>query len=288
MKIIDKRLGRSEELHLLDKLPYAAGAAFDSRDNLHDQCLENTRVDLLNQIHTWANDVHDKDIFWLKGIAGTGKSTIARTVAYSLKDQGLLGASFFFSRGKGDRGHAKLFFTSLAVQLAELHPSIKPYVCEAIADHPRIVDKNLQEQWTHLIYEPLLKVRDHMHPLILVIDALDECENENHIRDIITHITQKKEWSPVQLRVFITSRPETSIRLGFRETGKAVLYDLALDMVPQPVIERDICTFIQYHIGEIRKNRRLREEWPGAEKISILVQRAGRLFIYAATLSVPG
>jgi shikimate kinase len=40
-----------------------------------------------------------KSIFWLKGMAGTGKSTISWTVAESLKNTNYLGASFFFKRG---------------------------------------------------------------------------------------------------------------------------------------------------------------------------------------------
>lgn len=51
-------------------------------------------------------------------MAGTGKLTIARTFSRELHDRGCLGASFFFSRGGGDVGHAGFFFTSLAKQLA--------------------------------------------------------------------------------------------------------------------------------------------------------------------------
>ena len=51
-------------------------------------------------------------------MAGTGKSTIARTVAKLFADRSQLGASFFFSRGRGDLGHAKKLFTTVAAQLA--------------------------------------------------------------------------------------------------------------------------------------------------------------------------
>jgi hypothetical protein len=50
-------------------------------------------------------------------LAGT---TIARTVAYEYSKQRRLGASFFFSRGGGDVSHAGKFFTSIAVQLANM------------------------------------------------------------------------------------------------------------------------------------------------------------------------
>jgi hypothetical protein len=62
-----------------------------------------------------------------------GKSTIARTVAREFHDQNRLGASFFFSRGSGDLGNARCFFSILAQQLAKTSPIIKRYIYEEIA-----------------------------------------------------------------------------------------------------------------------------------------------------------
>jgi pantothenate kinase-related protein Tda10 len=79
----------------LAKLPIAKGASFDSHMDEHNaRCLTNTRVELQRQITEWAKDRNGKPIFWLNGMAGTGKSTIARTVAQSFANQGQLGASF--------------------------------------------------------------------------------------------------------------------------------------------------------------------------------------------------
>ncbi|KAJ6054863.1 hypothetical protein N7499_005813 [Penicillium canescens] len=81
----------------LDKLPIANGAAFDSYTDRHeDECLPGTRTELLNEIAEWAVSQHGKYIFWLNGMAGTGKSTISRTVAKRFKQEKILGASFFF------------------------------------------------------------------------------------------------------------------------------------------------------------------------------------------------
>src|ERR1700749_206636 len=98
--------------NLISYLPYAADAPFNSLTKQHDPtCLPNTRVDLLREIYTWADRKDGRFIYLLNGLAGTGKSTIARTVARKYFENEHLGASFFFSRGGGDVGHASMFFT---------------------------------------------------------------------------------------------------------------------------------------------------------------------------------
>ncbi|CAL8584904.1 hypothetical protein XPA_010487 [Xanthoria parietina] len=99
----------------LAKLPSADGAAFDLYHNQHDTyCHPDTRVALLDNILRWSKDPRGKYIYWLSGMAGTGKSTVARTLAHKFAATGDLAASFFFKRGEGDRGSAKRFFPTIA------------------------------------------------------------------------------------------------------------------------------------------------------------------------------
>ncbi|KAI9769173.1 MAG: hypothetical protein M1839_003777, partial [Geoglossum umbratile] len=66
------------EKQYLAMLPNAVGAAFNSYRLQHEPpCLPDTRVDLLKQVIEWSADPRGKCIFWLSGMAGTGKSTIA-------------------------------------------------------------------------------------------------------------------------------------------------------------------------------------------------------------------
>ncbi|KAJ2901564.1 hypothetical protein MKZ38_001697 [Zalerion maritima] len=67
---------------------------------------------------------HAETIFWLSGMAGTGKSTISRTVARAFSGKQRLGGSFFFKRGDGDRGKAAKFFTTIAAQLVLDDPAL--------------------------------------------------------------------------------------------------------------------------------------------------------------------
>src|SRR6266480_4118413 len=120
----------------LNRLPFAKDAPFNSYTRQHDPtCLPNTRGEVLQEIYNWADGQDERRLFWLNGLAGTGKSTIARTVARKYYEEKRLGASFFFSRGGGDVGHAGKFFTRIALQLAKNIPALRDYICEAITAH---------------------------------------------------------------------------------------------------------------------------------------------------------
>ena len=218
-------------------------------------------------------------------MAGTGKSTIARTVAREYYEQGRLGASFFFSRGGGDLGSSNKVFTTLATQLANKSPNLKRYIYEAVAEHTDIGNFGLYDQWKRLILQPLARLEESSFPLpiVLVIDALDECEGEDDVRLVLQLLSTAKPLQNVQLRIFITSRPETPIRHGIYDIPEAARQDFVLQNISLSIIEHDISVFFEHNLEIIRQECRLATGWPGEEATKLLVQRAGGLFIYAAT-----
>jgi hypothetical protein len=209
-------------------------------------------------------------------MAGTGKSTIARTVAHKYHTQNKLGASFFFSRGGGDLGNASKFFTSVAVQLAQRSPALKRCICEAIVENTDIATRSLSEQWTQLVLGPLNKTDPDslQSPVLLVIDALDECEDERDVGVILQLLTSASTLTAVRLRVLITSRPETPIRHGFREMDGILYRDMVLNNVPREIIDHDITIYFQQELKEIEQSVRI---------ITRLTDKACGLFIWAAT-----
>ena len=218
-------------------------------------------------------------------MAGTGKSTIARTLAHSFTNQKQLGASFFFSRGRGDLSHASKFFTSLTRQLAHTLPALKPFICEAIAEHFRIAQQGLSYQWKHLILKPLSRLKDSSisSKLVLVIDALDECEDEDDIRLVLQLLASARSLQNIRLRIFITSRPETPIRHEMYDMPEAAHQDFILHNISQEVIDHDISVYFQHSLEYIRQRYRLAASWPGEDTIKLLVRKSEGLFIYAAT-----
>ncbi|KAK5689931.1 hypothetical protein LTR17_026112 [Elasticomyces elasticus] len=119
----------------LAKLLTAREATYDSSaEGGLPRCLPGTRTDLLGEISKWTANPQGKRIFWLCGKAGVGKSTISRTIANDLDEEGRLGASFFFKRGRADRSHANLFFPTIARQLADKLPNFGHAIAAALED----------------------------------------------------------------------------------------------------------------------------------------------------------
>ena len=233
----------------------------------------------------WADGPHDKCLFWLNGMAGTGKSTISRTVAQKFQENKRLGASFSFSAVQGDLMPTAKFFSTLAFQLAKASADLRTKICQAIADNDHIGQQQMQDQWTKLIFQPLsdLKPESRSIPLVIVIDALDECKDKNGIIHILDLLKRAKDLSNVRLRILITSRPEGHICRGF---GDTTVYDhLDLHKVPGDTIKHDMSVFFESKLQEIKtRNPGLPADWPSKDKIESLIQRAGGLFIYAATV----
>lgn len=218
-------------------------------------------------------------------MAGTGKSTIARTVARECAVQQRLAASFFFSKGHNDLGNANKFFTTIATQLANSLPALKADISSAITKNPQIHSQSLHGQWNDLIYKPLSNLEEaslQTRLFVIVIDALDECGDEEDIPRIIQLLARSKSLDTIRLRIFVTSRRETPIRFGFSEISQAH-EDLILHNIPQPIVEGDISIFFRHELGIIGKKNSLQEGWVDQNTINVLCQRANGLFIYAST-----
>ena len=297
---IQHSLDRIEIKIDLNKLPYAKGAMFNSYEDDHIVCHRSTRVDLLHQIKDWAQQPNSQSIFWLNGMAGTGKSTISRTFAEWLAGQGRLGfvdlgASFFFKRGEGDRGSASRFFPTVTRELVQKIPGLDTKVAEAITSDPSIFDKSMGEQFDKLIFQPLRTVNittSSCLTFVVVVDALDECEKERDIKVILKLWSQLSQISTVCIKLFLTSRPDLPVQLGFRNMSVDVYQDLILHDIPRTTIQDDISAFLKDEFLEIRKKHNddlpsstpLDTDWPGDKVIQTLVNMAVPLFIIAATV----
>ncbi|KAI9147395.1 Vegetative incompatibility protein [Paramyrothecium foliicola] len=280
----------TDQVVMLDRLPIAKGASFNSHEEgSNPTCLGNTRVELLNQISAWICDPNAKALFWLNGMAGTGKSTISRTIARSLSETNHLGASFFFKRGEADRGNATKFITTIARQLADKEPKVASMLMQTIETDSTISGSAIQEQFQKLVFEPLSKIT-LSGPLVIIIDAMDECEGDDKIRTIIHLFARIQSQHIPWLKVFMTSRPDLPIRLGFAK-AQGTYQDFILHEIRSDIIEHDISIFLEHEFRSIRYDynltvveTRLPPDWPGELRTKALVDLAKPLFISAATV----
>jgi len=129
----------------------------------------------LAEIERWTEDFETFPVFWLSRLAGTGKTTIAQTIAEQVFADGRLGASFFCSRGVEERSNLQLIFPTIAFQLTQTYPAFRSSLVLLLQSNPDVVYKSLQDQMRKFLVEPL-KSADIS--TVNVIDAPDECRDE--------------------------------------------------------------------------------------------------------------
>jgi hypothetical protein len=214
----------------------------------------------------------------LNGLAGTGKSTIAQTIAERTFADGRLGASFFCSRDFEDRSNLRLIFPTLSIQLARRYTEFRSVLVPLVRSDPGIVHESLHSQMNKLIVRPLAQ---SAVSTVIIIDALDECKDEETTSAILSVLGRLISKVP-KVKFFLTGRPEPRIQTGFRlpllekATDVFVLHD-----VEPNLITSDIHLFFAHSFLEISNRRGGLDGWPTDEEIERLCERAAGFFVYA-------
>ena len=247
-------------------------------------CMKGTRRDVLFQIERWLSDEEDKRVFWLNGLAGTGKSTIAQTFAEMSFADGKLGASFFCSRDFDDRSNLRTIFPTLAFQLAHRYPNFRQELLPVLTSSPDAGKETLCSQMEKLIVGPLRKTGTRT---LIVIDALDECQDKEPASALLSILSRYVDKIP-SVKFFITGRPEPRIRSGFRlELLRPHTDVLRLHDVERCSVDSDITLFLKTRLSDITRNRsncELAEDWPNLQDIDVICKKAAGFFIYASTV----
>ena len=245
--------------------------------------MRGTRGDILLQLENWLKDEQDHRVFWLNGLAGTGKSTIAQTFAKICFADGVLGASFFCSRDFEDRSNLQTIFPTLAFQLAYRYSLFRKQLLRVLRANPGVGQESLCSQMEKIIVGPLSTT--HIQTLI-IIDALDECKDEEPASAILSVLSRYVHKIP-QVKFFITGRPEPRIRSGFRlKLLRPITEVLRLHDVERSLVDSDIRLFLNTGLNDITETQSdydLKEDWPSPDEINILCEKAAGLFIYAST-----
>lgn len=234
-------------------------------------CTPKTRENVLMDLSHWRHDQQQGNIFWLNGMAGTGKTTIANTLCVMLDRSHELGASFFCTRLLPECRDAKRILPSIAYQLARFSRPFRFALSRTLEADPDLHTLALPTQLQGLIIGPL---RDVSHTLpndvVIVIDALDECEDSTSVAQILELLANHA--SDLPLKIFVSSRPEPQIRDHIGNMKP----QLILHELDDKVVKDDIETYLRNELAVISLSE---------SQLATLVESAGVLFIYAATVA---
>jgi len=269
------------DLALLEGMHHTANAGYLCGDR--QGCMKGTRRDVLSQLESWLTLEEGQRVFWLNGLAGTGKSTIAQTFGEMSFADGKLGASFFCSRDFEDRRNLRKIFPTLAFQLAHRYPRFREELLPVLIANVDLRRESLCSQMEKLIVGPLKATPD---PTLIIIDALDECKDEEPASAILSILSRYADEIP-HVKFFITGRPEPRIRSGFRLAALRPITEVfKLHNVKRPLVDVDIKLYLRMRLADIARNQShcdVMEDWPSSSDIDILCKKAAGLFIHAST-----
>ncbi|KAF8695646.1 WD40 repeat-like protein, partial [Rhizoctonia solani] len=238
-------------------------------------CTEGTRVSILSELERWVSAPDQKAVYWMSGMAGTGKTTIACTFAKWLETEKLLAASFFCTRTSADCRDVTRIVPTVAYQLARYCIPFQSALCDVLGNDPDLGTKDIRTQFERLLVDPLKTIKNDIPSnLVVVIDALDECDDQRGVEQVLDMLF--KHASQLPIKFFVTSRPEAEIYTTMTTNARlrAAIY---LHDIEKSLVSADI---------ELYLKQELSSTIPGLpdEVIKQLVDRSGVLFIYAATL----
>ncbi|KAF5349384.1 hypothetical protein D9758_015520 [Tetrapyrgos nigripes] len=269
----------------IDNMPKALKALHNAdagQGQTRKACTEGTRTEILSAIINWAmgNSTIKTMGYWICGMAGTGKSTIAMSVCIELEKQNLLGATFFCSRQIPECRDHSLIIPTIAYKLASHLQVFAATLVETLRNEPEVFSKPPSIQLNLLLINPWNQIaRTNIQPTVVVVDALDECEDISSVLSALIPAIHNQMMPG--LKFLFTSRPERYIQKHLR-IDRPLSYGSEVDGmflhdVEETLVKEDIMKFITAEFKELMI--------PGKDTyIKELAEKSGKSFIYAATM----
>lgn len=210
----------------------------------------------------------------MSGIAGTGKTTIACSLATILEQRKALAASFFCTRTSPECRDVRRILPTIAYQLARYSAPFGSALFQVLDKDPDIASRNVVRQFERLLKEPLMEVKDAMpNNLVVVIDALDECEDSDTVQLILEQLFRFTTNLP--LKFFLTSRPVPWIAETIMSRDTSSRSVLQLHEIERSQVQADIKQYLREELAPVSLS---------ASELERLAEISGSLFIYAASI----
>ncbi|KAJ7720468.1 hypothetical protein DFH07DRAFT_784405 [Mycena maculata] len=242
-------------------------------------CVPGTREEVIQDIMSWCKDTSTDSpaVYWLSGMAGTGKSTIAYTICEQLVNGGQasrLAASFFCWRQSEAARKQRNIIPTLAYNLALQLPGFCQALLESRVDADPPSLKNHLETLILKPWDAAVHDRSGLPPLVVVVDVLDEVEvDEDYPATFLEDLIKKIEGHQDHLRglkFFVTSRRDPRIVTAGRALPPASV--CRLEDVDKIIMDSDISTYLRASLPRL-----------DLDQLHRLSDQADGLFIYAAT-----
>jgi len=243
-------------------------------------CMEGTREGLLNQLMTWAaNESETGNLYWIHGLPGIGKTSLAHSICERLHNKQCLAGAFFCQRDDANMSELRNILPTLISKLAEKFPPFRRIVADRLRSDPDLTSKSMKDS---LFLDFIRNLPRHpKHALVFVIDALDECGDYKD-RPILLKVLRDAVGYAPWLKIIVTSRPEDEIQHFFHQLPQLSYspYDLSMDQEAGA----DLQTFARSQFNSVAKVWYLPTPWPEQLLFDRVISRANGLFIFIKTL----
>jgi hypothetical protein len=236
----------------------------------HRLCLEGTRNETRATIHNWIDDQSSAHkIYYLLDVPGSGKSTVSKQLFTELESKGRLVARFFFSRDTDETMSINSFCSAVSDAFSDRNEEFKDHV-KRFQETPRFKELSFEDKLKGLVMRPLELLGK---PAVLIVDAVDECNNDYKGRDQLLDALHIYHSLAPLLRIFITGRPEIDIK---KRAENSVGFHTFRELEG---VNKDVERYI---------HSRLHEELPAEQRFpkvqrDIVIRGADGLFIWART-----
>ena len=249
--------------------------------------MEGTRESRLEDIVNWVakkseeNDLCHDNTYWIYGLPGIGKTSLAHSICASLHDQRQLAGAFFCQRDDPNLSEPTNILPTFIYKLAENFPPFRKIVANYLRSDPNLTPESMKDS----LFRELLDSLPYgpNNSLVFVIDAFDECGDNRRrpaLLRLLTGVVASVSW----LKIIITSRPEADIQRIFDGLIQSsyLKYDLAKDQDAS----HDLRTFAQREFSLVAQEWDFSPPWPEESLLDRLIYRANGLFIFIKTLAL--
>jgi hypothetical protein len=278
------RYSRTYQNAAFKNLPRAVNAEYNfGPTGLRRRCTLHTREQMLSNLMKWATDNTQPPVYWLTGMAGTGKTTIAYSFCEILAERGMLGASFFCSRTVEQTRDPKIILPTISHQLSARSKAFTAALLNVIQEDDNIGNRSLQHQFDKLVLHPMTVSSTGSRYDLLVCDGFDEANKQDEISNLVSLFLKYSAHLPV--KIFISSRYDRDIKYSFDADGPSMHTSFLLHNIEDHIVEADIRKYLLERLDQISERlRKPRVHWISDKQINQLITHAGRLFVYASAV----